>query len=330
MNRTLLSHRVAVLAVVAILACGWLQTAAAQSPPRGPGNPPEPVLRAYRLRYVNPTFASSALQTLMNRWELNSVKMTAGLDGTLLMYAPPEAYKKISEVLKVIDVAPTREPETQIKVFTLVHADPMSAAQVLATLMPKGTHLAVDERTRSLVASGPRDALAIAEAVLTRLDVEANREHPKPAANFEVRILWLANDGKGGPPANDLKEVVAELARLGVKDPRQLGQMVVQTSLGQSFELSSLPDFAGGPAKLTASGRLLEQSEGSVAMQVAIRAAGMSWGRGGEQQHVLSDLSTRIVMPQKQFVVLATAPVGKTTSVFVVQVTGQPGVAPAR
>jgi len=323
MNRRTLTYPIAALAVAAVLVCGWLQTAAAQNVSERP-SPPED-FKIFRLRYVNTAIASSALYGLMGADERASMRMAPCSNGTLLISAPPEAYKKIDEVLKAIDVAPAAEPESQIKIFRLVNAEPASAAHLLATLLPKNSHIsfAVDDRTRSLVASGSRDSLAVAEAVLTKLDERANLERPKSSVSYEVRILWLVNDKKGAPPADDLKDVVAELSRLGVKDVRQVGQMVVQTSLGQSFDLSSVPDFAGQPAKLTASGRLSERSEGSVEMRVSIRAAAMPWGPSGQQQQVLSELSTRIVLPQKQYVVLATAPVGKITSVFVVQVTGR-------
>jgi hypothetical protein len=306
------------LAIVALLACGWLRTAAAQV-----GPPPEPnVFKACRLRYANPAVAASSLYALMDDAEKTSVRMTAGSNETLLVYAPPEAYKKLDEMLKAIDVAPAAELETQIKIFTLVHAEPASAAHLLATLLPRSAHIAiaVDERTRSLVASGSRDALAIAEAVLTRLDVEASRERPKFTANYEVRVLWLANDDKGKPPAAELKDVVAELARLGVKDPRQVGQIVVRASAGNRFSLSSLAYYAGQPNKLTVSGVLLEKNEGGVMLDIAIKAQKLP-------EPILSDITTRIVLPEKQYVVLATAPIGDVTSVFVVQVTSQPKVA---
>jgi len=322
MNRTPLSHRVAMLAVVAVLACGWLRTANAQY--TAPASPPQ-IFKVYRLRYVSPSFASSALNLLMDRRELASMKMIAG-DGTLLMFAPTESYKKIDEVLKAIDVAPIApiaEPETQIKVFSLVDAEPASVANVLGTLLPKDARRAVDERTRSVVISGSRGAIDIAEAVVRKLDEEATAGRPKHSANYDVRILWLANDDKGAPPADDLKDVVAELSRLGVKDVRQVGQMVVQTSSGGTFQLSSQPDFMGQPDRLTAAGRLLEQSDGSLEMYVSIKARKCD---AQQEQQNLAYVDTRIVVPQKQYVVLATAPVGNMTSVFVVQVTGRPNV----
>ena len=99
--------------------------------------------------------------------------------------------------------------------------------------------------------------------------------------------------------------------------------MVVQTSTGGTFSLSSLPNFAGEPAKLTAEGILLEQNDGTVMMQVGINAVRESVVREGTRQQTLSSINTRIVLPPKQYVVLATAPVGNVTSTFVVQVTGR-------
>jgi hypothetical protein len=326
MNRRSLPQRAAMLTIVAILACGWVRMADAQGGMQGMAQSLSESrdFKVYRLRYADPSFVTSALQELMRDDKPTSIRMMAGVDGTLLLFAPPEMYKKIDEVIKAIDVPHAKEPEVQIKVFTLMNTEPASAARVLATLLPKSTRVAIDERTRSLVVSGPRESMEIAAAVLERLDVGAKVERRKPSATYEVRVLWLANVDKGSPPADDLKDVVAELSRLGVKDPRQVGQMVIRTSPGGSFDLSSVPEFAGYPANLSASGRLLEESEGGLVMQIAIRAtAGSPQQMPGLPQQKLYDISTRIVLPQKQYVVLAIAPVREVTSAFVVQVTSR-------
>jgi hypothetical protein len=329
MNRTPLSHRVALLAVVAIFACACLRMASAQN--LASASPPAPKeFRAFHVRFVNPTFASEALHGLMDDDERASVRICPGASGTLLVLAPPEAYKKIGDMIRVIDQAPPPEPESQIKVFTLANADPASAVKVLATLLPKGTRVAVDERTRSLILSGSRDALGIAEAMLSRLDERAIIARPKPSTNFEVRVVWLTNDDKGALPAADLKDVVAELSRLDVKDPRQIGCLMVQTSSDHSFHLVSSPVFAGRRAKLTAAGILSEQTEGVVTMEVAINAVEVGYTATGQVEHNLSEISTRIVMPQRQYVVLAITPAtttaGSITSAFVVQVTRRTNV----
>jgi hypothetical protein len=326
MNRRSLPRRVAMLTVAAAVACGCVRMADAQNMAQSP--PESKEFRVYRLRYADPSLVTSALQELMRDDKPTSIRMMAGVDGTLLLFAPPELYKKIDEVIKAIDIAPPPRDSArieQIKVFTLMNTEPVSAAKVLATLLPKSTRVAIDERTRSLVVSGPRESMEIAAAVLERLDVGAKVERRKPSANYEVRVLWLANVDKGSSPADDLKDVVAELSRLGVKDPRQVGQMVIRTGPGGSFDLSSVPEFAGYPAHLSASGRLLEESEGGLVMQVAIRAtAGSPQQMPGSPQQRLYEISTRIVLPQKQYVVLAIAPVKEVTSAFVVQVTSRP------
>jgi type II secretory pathway component GspD/PulD (secretin) len=237
-------------------------------------------------------------------------------------------HKKIDEVLKTIDVARPAASDTEIKIFTLVNAEPLPAANMLCDLLPKETHVAVDHRTRSVVVSGPRDALEIAAAVLQRLDAGGKGERPKLPANYEVQVEWFANDGKGAAPAADLKDVVAELARLGIKDPRQIGRLTVQTSSAHSFRLVSSPVFAGRRAKLTASGILSATNEAAVTMEIAINATEVGYTATGQVEHNLSEISTRIAMPQGQYVVLATAPVttsaGDITSVFVVRVSARP------
>jgi hypothetical protein len=274
----------------------------------------------YRLRYISAQAAQSVLQSL---WMDDSVRFNSDRSNGLVVFAPREAHEKVQDLLKKLDVRPPEEPEKQTKMFTLVYADPASTARSLLSILPKGTQIAVDERTGCVIVSGPQQAVAEATAVLKKLDEQRMKERMKPPASYEVRVVWLANDSRGEQPADDLKDVVAELVRLGIKDVRQIGQMVVQTSTGASFNLSSLPNFAGEPAGLTASGMLLEENDGAVMMKVSIHAM----REGKQQRGLLSNIDTRVVLPQKQYVVLATAPVGNITSTFVVQVVGRVKVA---
>jgi len=259
--------------------------------------------------------------------ERASMRMAPCSNGTLLISAPPEAYKKIDEVLKAIDVAPAAEPESQIKIFRLVNAEPASAAHLLATLLPKNSHIsfAVDDRTRSLVASGSRDSLAVAEAVLTKLDERANLERPKSSVSYEVRILWLVNDKKGAPPADDLKDVVAEfVAAWGSKTFAKSVKMVVQTSLGQSFDLSSCPGLCGPARQTHRFGETLGAERGICGNAGFHQEPQRCHGGLVASSSKSSPNSRRgSSCRKKQYVVLATAPVGKITSVFVVQVTGR-------
>jgi len=79
--------------------------------------------------------------------------------------------------------------ESQIKVFSLLHADGASLVKAVAEVLPaiqqKTLRVACDKGTNSVLASGPREDLAVLEALLLRLDVEAGKDRkpgPSPAA----------------------------------------------------------------------------------------------------------------------------------------------------
>jgi len=76
----------------------------------------------------------------------------------------------------------------EIKVFSLQHADGVSLVEAVAEILPgveqKTLRLACDKRTNSVLASGPKEDLAVLEALLLRLDVEAAKDRkpgPSPA-----------------------------------------------------------------------------------------------------------------------------------------------------
>jgi len=240
-----------------------------------------------------------------------------------MVVAPPDTQRKVAELLKKVDASPVvPEPEEQIKVFTLVHLDPASAAKAINTIVQKDIRVSIDERSRSIIAAGSMDALNIATALMTKLD-EGGKEAVR---RYEVRVIWLASgltgEGRGEPPTDDLKDVVAELSRLRIKDPSQVGQMVVQTTSGGiyrgKFEVKSSPRFGNSPTDFNASGSLSEgPDDPGLVMQIRLRTSRESSPQGQN----FYEINTQIVLPQKQYVVLATAPTGNLTSAFVVQVT---------
>jgi len=241
----------------------------------------------------------------------------------LIVLGSPEAQQKIADLLKKLDNVPP-PMEEQIKGFALVHADPASAATILKSMGPRNIRVATDERTRQVFAAGSMEDLNVAEALMMKLD-EGSPVHI--IARYEVRVIWLAGgltgESKGEPPADDLKDVVAELSRLGIKDPRQVGQMVVQTTIGGShqgkFAVKSSPRFGDQMADFNAAG-LLSENPHSAGLWMQIRLQTSKEPSPPGQN--LSQIETQIVLPEKQYVVLATAPTGNQTSAFVVQVTG--------
>ena len=225
------------------------------------------------------------------------------------MFGSRETHDKVENVLRSLDVpTPAWSRKRRSRYSRWCMQSRGQAAHLLATLLPKNAHvaLAVDERTRSLVASGSRDALAIAEAVLTRLDVEASRERPKPSASYEVRILWLANDGHGDRAGRRPERRHRRTVAAGIKDVRQIGQMAVRDqpravrSTSAVFPALCDHDHA---ANLPLRGSSRNRATGRVTYaDCRSRPAG-----GCSRSRVLSEISTTIVLPQKQYVVLATA-----------------------
>jgi hypothetical protein len=185
--------------------------------------------------------------------------------------------------------------------------------------------ISIDQQSRSLIAAGSSSDLNVAEALITKLDDSSRNIALR---GFEVRVIWLATGlagkNKGDPPSDDLKDLVAQLSQLGIKDPRQVGQMAVQTTVSgligatSSFEVKSSPRLGDQMANFTASGSLTHPpGVDGLVMRIKLRT-GKEPSPPGQN---LNELETQIVLPLNQYVVLATAPTGEQTSVFVVQVT---------
>ncbi len=359
MNRTAFIRRTSPLLVTAALTCGWLHAAAAadENPPPGP-NPktgpsaakstpnvatPARVLETYRLQHTNPQFALEVIQPLLGGAREGINFSVDSRTSTLIVVAPREVQEKVAAVLKIIDVLAPVKNEEQIKVFTLVNVDPESAAKALKTVLPQNIRIAIDERARSLIATGSNEALNVAEAILTKLD-ENSRIVSHIVANYEVRVDWLASgltgEDRGLPPADDLKDVVAELSRMGIKDPREVGQLVVQTmTSGASpgnFDVKGSPHFGDQMADFSASGILSELPNGTTESvgtrngrevvselpsgTLLMRVKISTRRKSPNEEAKSNEIATEIVLPLKQYVVLAAAPAGNETSVFVVQV----------
>ena len=238
---------------------------------------------------------------------------------TLIVWAPQDIQKKVAELVKNIDMLPVREES--IKIFTLINVDPDSAAKALRTIVPQ-VRLAAEQRTGSLIGKGPAEALNVVEAALTKLDEYKGGVY---TASYEVRVVWLASgltgDAAGATPADDLKDVVAELSRHGIKDPRQVGELSVQTTVvqdrGGSFQVKGSPFFGAQPVDFNASGHLSELSAGTIMARVKISTKkALAAGAGP----TLNEFETETVLPNKQYVVLAAAPAGNQSSAFVLQV----------
>jgi hypothetical protein len=256
------------------------------------------------------------------------------------------------------DAQPQSEDQI-VQVFKLAHSDAETMARVLNQTVP-GLNVAVDQLNNAIVvASANKQVSQSAEALITRLD-SLNPSERGRASAVSVRLAWLVEGDEGGtPPAENLKSVVDELHHQGLKNLAQVAQTVVRSQYGSTFHISCSPLLENKPSELAADGTILPGGEldinvlakrpggpeGDMPAGVAMPSVPMDHARdarrmpGGrmpvgaspmeapmQQSSVtvaekLTDVHVHTVFKPGEYIVLAVAPIGKITSVFVIQIT---------
>jgi type II secretory pathway component GspD/PulD (secretin) len=305
---------------------------------------PERVLHVFQLKYAE---AQEVAKVLTGTLEAKNARWSVdGRRNCVVLYGTPEAAALAKNLISELDrPAAPREPDAEMRtrVYQVKHADVSLVFQVLETMLAgQRARMAVDKKTNSVVIAAPEDVLNSAAELIQTLDVpEAARRGARPGAPCQFRIVWLASglSSKDAPaPADDLKQVVEQLAGLGVKDVRQVGQMVmvVNAPAERPFTMQCSPVFEGATAELRVDGVLDVKTESpQLSLRIAAKqrrpitvgvaappdAAG---GFAGDTVNLVN-LDT-MISPRfdGSYVVLGVAPVGKVTSIFVVQATQRP------
>jgi type II secretory pathway component GspD/PulD (secretin) len=287
-------------------------------------------LCVYHLKKSQASLVEKVLVTMLPGVENGSgarVAVDARLN-SLIVAAKPEVHKHVEEIIRVLDTQPQREPEPeghQIKVFSIMNADALSMAEVIDGIIDReNLRISVDERTNSIIArSDKQETLDMMEAILLRLDQAAEQK----VHTFHVRIVWLMSGlaaDAASKPADDLEDVLEELAAIGVANLRQVGQAMVNTLPDGQFEISSSPMLEEHPTEMGVQGTF-RVVEGAALMQISLhvfQAIQLQADGTAKIEHKnLVNLDTVITAPHGQYVVLGVAPLGETTSVFVVRVT---------
>jgi len=302
---------------------------------------PDRAMHVFELKYADAQEVAKVLTGTADaknaRWSVD------GRRNCVVLYGTQEAADLAEKLISELDrPAVPREPEAETRVYQLKYADPSTVLAVLQTMLVgrAGVRVALDSKTNSVVMAAPPEQLKTAAELIKLLDVPkaGGRGVARPAAG-QFRIVWLASglSSKDTPaPADDLKQVVEQLANLGIKDVRQVGQMVVNTLAEGQFQVRCSPLFDGAPAELTVEGKLDAKAE---PIQLDLRIAakqrrpitvGLAASTNPEARLEggavdLVNLDTKI-SPRfdGSYVVLGVAPVGKVTSIFVVQTTQRP------
>jgi hypothetical protein len=251
---------------------------------------------------------------------------------TVIVGAKEDLLADAQRLIVILDTEQAqREPaRTGTRIFRLAN---MAADQGLGEILkkvwtpPSGSRFALDPARNCVIASGSPAALQELESVLRELDVAPARG--PGAEELQLRIVWLASDpGRkdadlGPPPPDDLKEVVAELARVGVRDPHLVCQMIVNTSPDGVFDMQGSARLETIPCVVNVSGEVAERAGGAPGVQIQFEAF-RSDEPGGKPDRranapAICRLHTGISAPPGHAVVLGVTPTDGKTSAFVVQ-----------
>lgn len=120
--------------------------------------------------------------------------------------------------------AQTPPEEQWIKVFKLAHSDAETMAHILTQTIQPGLSAAIDQRNNAIVVvTSSKENMQKAEGLISSLDsadlTERGRSSP-----VNVRLVWLVEgDESAAAPAENLKGVIEELHRQGLKNLGQVG-----------------------------------------------------------------------------------------------------------
>ncbi len=238
----------------------------------------------------------------------------------LLVAAPPETQRQIEALLVKLDVPDQSDRAGAVGVYRFKYVEPTMLMDVLsAVLESKDARVAMDDRNNAVILSGPPEAHQQMRTLLETLDVPTARDNANAAVPCRVRVVWLA-DGLGedesAEPSKDIKEVVDELATIGIEGLRQVGQVIIGATPGEEFQVDSMPTLGELPTEWQISGQL-DERQGAATLSVTLGV--MLLSADGKSQRMIG-LETKISTPHGHYVVLGTTPVQGKTSVFVVQI----------
>ena len=303
--------------------------------PAGPRKPEQDLaFRVFRLKFADALGIRSVLMQVLGDASMASFVVADLRTNSILVRATPETTKKIEGIIEILDIdtrdAAERNPLTT-KIFTPINLtlDGMFEKQLMVVLSPEG-RIALDPRHNAIVVQDTVEGLSAVEALVARLDEANEKSGPKV---LQVRVVWLIS-GMDRPDAAavpaDLKKVVDDLAKIGVEGLKLAAQVTIQAVADGPFEMKCSPELEN-PCELAVSGAFLQKQGGPMALQIRLSATETLSSApdgplpaktpGAVRTRRLCELDTTVVAPLGHTVALGTAPVGKMTSVFVVQLT---------
>ncbi len=228
------------------------------------------------LRALSPLLASSDAGSSL-RWGVDDV------NGKIIVLGTAEqtvlAQDFVNQLVSLVN-SDAKQAAPEIKILEIRNMMANDVVQLLKGISkdaPPGTpKFSVSEEmvTNTIAVTGSPEAVATAEAIVQRLDEQAA---PQP---IDVRVVWLVDGGEAAPDKVEigspelppgLESAEEAIAKVGVKNPRFLGQAVTGALGNQQFTIQSVANLGDEDVGLIVHGQV-RLSGDTVTMRMRVEA----------------------------------------------------------
>jgi hypothetical protein len=290
------------------------------------------MVRVYSLRFAECKAAQVAVQQLITAGagEARAPALVADeRTNAVIVAGTPQQHERVAKLLQAMDVPqePLRKADQELRLYELQHAKAESAARAIAPLLGPNDSISADAERNLLVVRAAAASHKQVASLLEELDVVTPAEAMTPR---RLRIVWLVSglprdpNSPRGLPA-DLKEIAAELAKVGVEDLQVAAQFMARCVGTEQFRAGGEAQVGGKPCEVQVSGAFAQRSPAAATLKLTVTVRQLRPPEGGKPpsaaQYVdISALETTITAPSGHPVVLGLTPMGKLNSVFVITI----------
>lgn len=242
----------------------------------------------------------------------------------LIVAAPAADMPTLKALVSELDQAAQNKQSTEsrVNVLSLAGIQANAALKESLRLLESTGRVrghSIDTASNSLVVASDEQGRAAAEELLRRLR-DSNAGHSIREAR--IRVIWVSNassnpeDKPLSPLGEDLREVVPALSKLGIGRPVIVTQVMTTAVVGESFSVEGSPTGADGEHLWFGAQGVLQESAAGARLKIELT------GRHIGVKEPAFRVSSSIVAPSGQIVVLGMAPTMGSTSAFIVQAIG--------
>jgi hypothetical protein len=331
------SWRGSILAFLTLASVCWLlpEKAAPQEQPHQnvkpavPVETPRPVppkqppteMSVFQVKHVRAADLARMIQEIWGAFPPRGIRVSADQrTNAVVVVATPDDLGMVKRLISAIDVergdAAKNEPRSEVYSLHFTRADNYLEQELARAIGGHGS-VGVDYGRNKVVLTGDEKTVHTVRRLLEELDRPAAQQPVTP--DMQVRIVWLVSGATGkelSKPPEDLRDVVAELAKLGVENPRLVTQTIVAARLDKQFRVEGLAQLHGS-YRLSVNGTIMGGGPAETnRLQISVNALEITAGG----QKPIGRLDTEITAPLGHAIVLGMTPTDNSTSVFVMQI----------